>query len=107
MNGDEALVGPSRVPNMVETMALIDDTTGFTFAETSESRVHYSVTISDLCARLALLAVKDTKEAAIELGPSMDSGGAAIPKVGLFRSKYGKGGYDGSFLFIEGHVEGV
>ena len=95
------------VPNMVKTMALIDDTVGFTFVETSKSRVRDGVTISDVCAGLALSAVKDVEEAMVELGPSMDSGGAAIPKVGLFGSKYGKGGYDGSFLFTEGGVEGV
>ena len=58
VNGDEALVDPSGVPNMVETVALIDDTTGFTFVETSESRVRDSVTMSDVCAGLALSAVK-------------------------------------------------
>ena len=58
-------------------------------------------------ARLALSAVKDAEEAAVELGPSMDNGGAAIPKVGLFESKYGKGGADGLFLFEEGKDKGV
>ena len=87
MNGDETLVDQSGVPNMVETMALIDDTVGFTFAETSESRVCEDVTISDVCAGLALSVVKDTEEAAVELGPSISSGRAAIPKVGLFGSK--------------------
>ena len=91
MNRDEVLVDPSGVPNMVKTMALIDDTMGFTFVETSESRVHDGVTISDVCAGLALSAVKDVEEAVVELGHSIDSGGAAIPKVGLFGSKYGKG----------------
>ena len=89
MNGDVVLVDPSGVPNMVETMALIDDTMGLTFVETSEPRVCDGVTISDVCAGLALSAVKDVEEVAVELGPSMDSGRAAIPKVGLFGSKYG------------------
>ena len=65
------------------------------------------VTISDVCAGLALSVVKDIEEAAVELGPSMDSGGVAIPKVGLFGSKYGKGGGDDSCLLEEGSVEGV
>ena len=65
------------------------------------------VSISDVCVGLALSVVKDVEEAAVDLGPSMDNGGAAIPKVGLLGSKYGKGGYDGSFLLEEGSVEGV
>ena len=87
---------------MVETMALIDDTVGFTFVETSESRVRDGITISDVCAGLALSTVKETKEAVVELGPSIGSGGATIPKVGLFGSKYGKGGGDGLGFFEEG-----
>ena len=79
---------------MVETMALTDDTVGFTFVETSESRVRDGVTILEVCAGLELSAVKDTEEAVVEVGPSIDRGGAAIPKVGLFGSKYGKGGGD-------------
>ena len=43
----------------------------------------------------------------VELGPSIDSGRAAIPKVGLFGSKYGKGRGDDSCLLEEGSVEGV
>ena len=92
---------------MVETMALIDDMVGFTFVETSESRVRDGVIISDVCARLALSAVKDAEEVVVELGPSIDSGGVAIPKVGLFKSKYGKGGGDGLGLFEEGKDMGV
>ena len=92
---------------MVETMALIDDTMGFTFVKASESRVRDGVTISDVCVGLTLSVVKDTEEAAVEAGPSIDSGRAAIPKVGLFGSKYGKGGGDDSFLLKEGSVEGV
>ena len=92
---------------MVETMALTDDTVGFTFVETSESRVHDGVTIPEVCAGLELLAVKDTKEVADEVGPSIDRGAAAIPKVGLFGSKYGKDGGHDRFLLEEGSDEGV
>ena len=107
MNGDEALVDPSGVPNMVETMVLIDDTVGFTFVETSESRVSDGVTILDVCVGLELSVVKDTEETVVEPGPSIDSGGAIILKVGLFRSKYGKGGGDGLGFFEEGEDPGV
>ena len=89
MNGDVILIDPNGVPSMVETMALIDDMVGFD--ETSKPRVCDGVTISDVHAGLALSVVKDVEEAAVELGPSMDNGGAAIPKVGLLGSKYGKG----------------
>lgn len=107
MNGDVVLVDPSGLPNIVETMALIDDTVGFTFVETSESRVCDGLTISDVCVGLMLSVVKDIKEVAVELGPSMDSGGVAILKVGLFGSKYGKGGGDGLGFFAEGKDTGV
>ena len=56
---------------------------------------------------LKLSIVKDTIEAAVEVGPSMDKGGATIPKVGLFGSKYGKGGGDILFLLGEGDDKGV
>ena len=92
---------------MVETMALIDDTVRFPLAETSRSQVLDGVTIPEVCAGLELSVVKDIEEAAVEVGPSMDRGGAAIPKVGLFRSKYGKGGGDGLGLFGEGEDKGV
>ena len=92
---------------MVETMALKDDTVGFTFVETSEPRGHDGVIIPEVCAGLELSAVKDTEEAAVEVGPSIDRGGAAIPKVGLSGSKYGKGGSDGLGLFEEGEDKGV
>ena len=65
---------PSSVPNMVETMALTDDMVRFTFIEISESRVRDSVTIPEVCAGLALSAVKDTEEAMVEVGPYIDSG---------------------------------
>ena len=92
---------------MVETMALTDDTMGFTFVETSESRVRDGVTIPEVCAGLELSVVKDTKEAVVEVGPSIDKGGATIPKVGLSRSMYGNGGGDGVGLFGEGEYKGV
>ena len=92
---------------MVETMALIDDTVGFTFVEMSKSQVRDGVTISEVCAGLELSAVKDTEEAMVEVGPSIDRGGAAILKVGLFGSKYEKGEGDDPFLLEEGSVEGV
>ena len=69
---------------MVETMALADDMVGFTFAETSEFQVCDGVTIPEVCAGLELSVVKDTEEVAVEVGPSINRGGAAIPKVGLF-----------------------
>ena len=97
MNGDDVLLNPSEVPNMVETMALTNDMVGFTLAKTLESRVHDGVTIPEVCAGLKLSAVKDTEEVVVEVGPSIDRGGVAIPKVGLFRSKYGKG----IFPFLE------
>ena len=56
---------------------------------------------------LALSAVKDTEEVMVELGPSIDSGRMAILKVGLFRSKYGKGRGDGLGFFEEGKDTGV
>ena len=77
------------VPSMVETMALIDDTVGVD--ETSEPRICDGVTISEVRVGLVLSAKKDAEEAAVELRPSMDKGGAAIPKVGLLGSKNGKG----------------
>lgn len=100
-------MNPSGVPNIVETMALTDDTVGFIIAETSESRVLDGVTIPKVCAGLELSAVKDTEEATVEVGPSIDRGEATIPKVGLFGSKYGKGVGDGLVLFLEGKEGGV
>ena len=89
MNGDVVLMDPNGVPSMVETMVLIDDTVGVD--ETSKPRICDGVTISEVRAGLALSAEKDAEEAAVELGPSMDKGGAAISKVGLLGSKNGKG----------------
>ena len=92
---------------MVKTMALTDDTVGFTFVETLESRVCDGVMTPEVCEGLELSMVKDIEEVVVEVGPSMDRGGAAIPKVGLSGSKYGKGGGDGLGLFGEGEDKGV
>ena len=86
---------------MVETMALIDDTVGG--GETSEPRTCDGVTISEVRAGLALSAEKDVEEAAVELRPSMDESGVVIPNVGLFESKYRKGGGDALCLLGEGN----
>ena len=72
VNGDDVLLNPRGVPNMVETMALTDDTVGFTLAKTSESWVLDGVTIPEVCVGLELSAVKDTEEASVEVGPSME-----------------------------------
>ena len=69
--------------------------------------MHDGVTILHVCVGLKLSAVKDTEESMVEVGPSIDSGGVAISKVGLFGSKYRKGGGDDSCLLEEGSVEGV
>ena len=92
---------------MVEIMALTDDTVGFMLAKTFGSEVLDGVTIPEVCVGLELSMVKDTKEAVVEVGPSMNKGGAAIPKVGLFRSECGKGIYDILFLLGEGGGKGV
>ena len=85
MNGDDVIANPNGVPSMVETMELIDDTVGVD--EAPELRMCGSVTISVVCAGLALSA----EEAMVELGPSIDKGGDAISKMGLLGSKNGKG----------------
>ena len=85
MNGDDVIVYPNGLSSMVKTMALIDDTVGMD--EASEPRMCGSVTISVVCVGLMLSA----EEAVVELGPSMDKGGATIPKMGLLGSKNGKG----------------
>ena len=91
---------------MVETTTLADDTVGLTLTETLESRVLWGVTIPEVCVGVKLFVVKDTEEVVVEVGPSMDRGGATIPKVGLFESEYGKGGGDGLCLFGEGEDKG-
>ena len=60
-----------------------------------------------MCAGLELSAVKDTEEVAVEVGPSIDRGGATTPKVGLLGSKCGKCGGDNPCLLEEGGGKGV
>jgi hypothetical protein len=76
------------------------DTVGLTLTDTSKYLVLCGVTIPEVCVGLKLSTVKYIVEAMVEVGPSMDKGGAT--KVGLSRSKYGKGGGDGLYLFGEG-----
>ena len=91
---------------MVETMALMDDTVGLTLTETLESLVRGGgVTIPDdgvMVVGLRLSPVKDIVEAMVEVGPSIDTRGEAIPNVGLSGSKYEKGGGDALSLLGEG-----
>ena len=47
VNGVDVLLNLRGVPNMVETMSLVDDMVGLTLTETLESRVLCGVTISD------------------------------------------------------------
>ena len=79
---------PKGVPNMVETMTLIDDTVGG--VETLEPRTCDGVTISKVRTGLALSAEKDDEEVVVELRPSMEESGAVIPNVGLLGSSKGK-----------------
>ena len=56
-----------------------------------------------MVSRLTISMVKDTVEDVVDgVDPSVSKGGAASPNVGLFGSKYGKGGGDTLFLFGEG-----
>ena len=56
-----------------------------------------------MVSRHRLLVVKDTVEVAVEeADPSMSRNGVVSPNVGLFGSKYGKGGGDTLCLFGEG-----
>ena len=107
VNGVDVLLNPRGVPKMVETMALANDMVVLTLTTTLESWVVCGVTISKFCVGLKIFAVKDTREAVVEFGPSMYKGGGAIPKVGLFGSKYGKVGGDSLCLFGEGNGKGV
>ena len=88
VSGEDVLTDPKGVPNMVETMALIDDTIGG--VETSESRTCDGVTISEVHTGLTLSAEKDAEEAAVELRPSIEESGAVIPNVGWLGSSKGK-----------------
>lgn len=95
---------------MVKTMALMEDTVGFTPTGTLESLVRGAgVTASDdgvmvlVISGLRLSTVKDTMEAMVdEVGPSINKGGVVIPNVGLSGSKYEKGGSDTLSLLGEG-----
>ena len=103
----DVLSNPGGVPNMVETMALMEDMVGLILKETLESLVHGGgVTVPDdgvMVLGLRLSGVKDTIEATLdEVGPSINKGGAAIPNVGLSESKYGKGRDDTLSLLGEG-----
>ena len=59
MNGDVVLTDPNGVPNMVETMARIDDMVGG--VKTSEPRTCDGVTISEEPTGLTLSAEKMLK----------------------------------------------
>lgn len=102
VNEVDVLLTLVGVPNMVETMALMDNMEGLTLTETSKSLVLGAVTILDDGEGLRLSTVKDTVEATVEVGLSIDKGGATILNVGLFGSKYRKGGGDSHCLLGEG-----
>ena len=98
------------VPNMVETMALIEDTVGvasidklgFLVCGGGVTPIVDGVKVP-VVSRLRLSVVKDTMEVAVEeVGPSMSRSGVVSPNVGLPGSKYGKGGGDTLCLFGEG-----
>ena len=88
------------VPNMVETMALIEDIVEVAPTERLGLLVFgggVTPTIDGVkvptILGLRILAVKDTVEAAIEeVDLSISRSGVASPNVGLSRSKYEKGG---------------
>ena len=65
VNGVYVLLNPRGVMNMVESMALTDDTVGLTLTKTLESRVLCSVTIPEFCVGLKLFVVKNTIEVAV------------------------------------------
>ena len=99
VDGVDVLSNLRGIPNMVETMALMEDTVGLTLTETLESLVHGGgVTIPNdgvMVLGLRLFVVKDTIEAMVdEVGPSINKRGATILNVGLSESKYRKGGGD-------------
>ena len=98
------------VPNMVETMALIEDRVGVApiqrlgllVCSRGITPMVDGVKVPTI-SRLRLSAVKDTVEATIEeIDPSMSRSWVASPNVGLSGSKYGKGGGDTLCLFGEG-----
>ena len=63
VSGEDVLMDPKGVPNMVETTALIDDTVGG--VETSEPRTCDRVTISEVRTGLVLSVEKDVEEAGL------------------------------------------
>ena len=65
VNEVHVLLNLRGVSNMVETMALTNDTVGLALTETSKSLVLCGVTIPDDGVGLKLSAVKDTVEAAV------------------------------------------
>ena len=95
---------------MVETMALIEDIV----VVTPTKRLEFLVCGGDVTPivdgvkvlvvlRLRLSVVKDTVEVVVdEVGLSISKGGVASLNVGLFGSKYGKGGGDTLCLLGEG-----
>ena len=108
----EEVDSPSKlegVPNMVETMALIEGIVGVAPTERFGLLAFgggVTPTIDGvkvpMVSRLRLSAVKDIVDAAVEeVDPSMSRSGVASPNVGLFRSKYRKGGGDTLCLFGE------
>lgn len=107
VDGVDVLSNTGGVPNMIETMALMEDTVGLTLIETLESLVRSGgVTVPDdrvMVMRLRLSIVKDTVEAMVdEVGLSINKGGATILIVRLSGSKYKKGGGDTLSLLGEG-----
>ena len=88
VSGEDVLMNPKGVPNMVETTALIDDTVGG--VETLEPRTCDGVTISEEPTGLTLSAQKDAEEVVVELRPSIEESGAVIPNVGWLGSNKGK-----------------
>ena len=88
MSGEDVLMDPKGVPNMVETMTQIDDTVGG--VETSEPRTCDGVTISEEPTGLTLLAEKDAEEVVVEFRHSIEENGAVIPNVGWAGSSKGK-----------------
>ena len=98
------------VPNMVKTMAIIEDTVGvaptdrlgFLVCGGGVTPIVDGVKVPTISG-LRLSAAKDIVEDAVEeVGPSMSRSGVVSPNVGLSGSKYGKGGGDTLCLFGEG-----
>ena len=95
---------------MVETMALIEDKVGIAPIDKLGVQVCGGgvtpmvdgVKVSTI-SKFRLSVVKDTVEATMEeVDPSTSRSGVVSPNVGLFGSKYVKGGGDTLCLFGEG-----